>query len=510
MEQQRKYFVLFFLLVLTGTLAGQEQEISALKTKLSADKPDTNMVNHLSSLGRIYMYSNPDTSMIIGARALTIAQQTGWKKGIADALGNLGIYSYFRSDLPKALDYYQQALLIDQELNDKAGMAKRYGNIGLVYKSEADYPRALDFYLKALKLDEQFNDDYGLAADLDNIGIVYEEQGEYQKALDYYFRALKIDRKMNDQFGTASDLANIGVVYKNLGQNKNTTSTQRNQAQNWAIENCKEALMIADKNGFRQVESNALNVLGSIYKDQNEFSRSLELYQKATRIDEELGDKAGVTANYGNIGALYIETKNFRGAFDCIYRALNLADSLGTKDQKKFMYLYLSQLYERSTIPLKDSLGGKILNMEGMRLRALHYFKSYSYLRDSIFGDENRKQLLKKELSYQYEKKQAEVKAEADKQAALAEEQRKKQNIILWSVVAVLLLVVAFSVFVYRALRESNKQKKMIELQREALEEKQKEILDSIHYAKRIQTSLLPTIRYIEKHLARLKDGRKK
>jgi len=35
--------------------------------------------------------------------------------------------------------------------------------------------------------------------------------------------------------------------------------------------------------------------------------------------------------------------------------------------------------------------------------------------------------------------------------------------------------------------------------QKELLEEKQKEILDSIRYAKRIQTSLLPTERYLDK-----------
>lgn len=35
-------------------------------------------------------------------------------------------------------------------------------------------------------------------------------------------------------------------------------------------------------------------------------------------------------------------------------------------------------------------------------------------------------------------------------------------------------------------------------------EEKQKEILDSIHYAKRIQQSLLPNEKYISKNLYRL------
>ncbi len=48
-------------------------------------------------------------------------------------------------------------------------------------------------------------------------------------------------------------------------------------------------------------------------------------------------------------------------------------------------------------------------------------------------------------------------------------------------------------------------QSRQIKKQKDLVEEKQKEILDSIHYAKRIQKSLLPTEKYIDKNLDRLK-----
>jgi hypothetical protein len=38
------------------------------------------------------------------------------------------------------------------------------------------------------------------------------------------------------------------------------------------------------------------------------------------------------------------------------------------------------------------------------------------------------------------------------------------------------------------------------------VDEKQKEILDSIHYAKRIQTALLPNEKYIDKTLTQLRN----
>ena len=48
-------------------------------------------------------------------------------------------------------------------------------------------------------------------------------------------------------------------------------------------------------------------------------------------------------------------------------------------------------------------------------------------------------------------------------------------------------------------------QKKEVELQKQIVDEHQKSIIDSITYARRIQQSLLPTEKYIEKNLNRLK-----
>jgi hypothetical protein len=78
-----------------------------------------------------------------------------------------------------------------------------------------------------------------------------------------------------------------------------------------------------------------------------------------------------------------------------------------------------------------------------------------------------------------------------------------------------LALVAIFAGFIFRALRITRKQKQIIEEQKLAvehqkaevetakhiIEEKNKDIMDSIHYAKRIQISLLPTEKYIERKL---------
>ncbi len=122
------------------------------------------------------------------------------------------------------------------------------------------------------------------------------------------------------------------------------------------------------------------------------------------------------------------------------------------------------------------------------------------------------------EAKYQNEKKQLQIES-LNSQNELKETRLSKQRttIILAVIVAILAGIGVLFIFlsnrkIKRAHTIIAKQKELVELakhkveiQKELIEEKQKEILDSIHYAKRIQNSLLTSQKYIHKHLERLK-----
>jgi flagellar basal body-associated protein FliL len=124
-------------------------------------------------------------------------------------------------------------------------------------------------------------------------------------------------------------------------------------------------------------------------------------------------------------------------------------------------------------------------------------------------------------MQFEFTKKEALAKAEQEKKDAFAAEEKKRQRFILLVVIAGLLIMVVFALFIYRSYKqkknanviiteqkeEVERQKELIEKKNKLVEEKQKEILDSIRYARRIQNSLLPTAKYIEKHLHKLKKN---
>jgi glycerol-3-phosphate O-acyltransferase len=87
----------------------------------------------------------------------------------------------------------------------------------------------------------------------------------------------------------------------------------------------------------------------------------------------------------------------------------------------------------------------------------------------------------------------------------------KSEKIQRYSLLAGLALLGIFALFIFNRFRVTAKQKKLIETQKEIVEkqkqiveEKQQEILDSIHYAKRIQSALITSEYYIQKELKKL------
>ena len=139
----------------------------------------------------------------------------------------------------------------------------------------------------------------------------------------------------------------------------------------------------------------------------------------------------------------------------------------------------------------------------------------FKLLTDSIFNSENSKQLGDMKTQFEVEKKEAELKikteAEQEKIKAIGNEEKKRQNTIIYSVTGLLLIVIIFSLFLFNRFRITRRQKAVIEEQKilvdkayGTLQEKNKEVMDSINYARRIQKALITSDKYIEKHINRL------
>ncbi|MBC7862547.1 MAG: tetratricopeptide repeat protein [Bacteroidia bacterium] len=506
----------YFFSVLLGMTAlicfAQQPKTDSLLALLKKEKQDTGRIILLNKISREeQLAGNYDTSLYYGKAALQLSlklnpQIISVKRCLAFSYANIGNAYRKKGDYDLGLEFYLKSLKIYEELNDKTQAAKCLGFIGIIYDNMGDYPKALGSYLKSLKIYEELNDKGGIARQSGNIGNIYHDQNNFEYALKYYFKALQMAEELGEKNIISAALSGIGNIYVK----------QDNYAK--ALEFELKALQLKEELGDREGVNIVLGNIGNVYSGMGNYENALVYFLKALKVAREIGDNHSIALHLANAGTNYELSKNFKQAEKILFEALALADSLGLKNFVKENYKFLSALYENTNIPLHDTIGGKLLTMEQTRLYSLIFHKRYISIRDTLFSEENKKELLRKEINYGFEKKELQQKAETAKQKVLNEEEKKKQRIIMFSVIGCLLVVVVFSVFLFNRFRIAKKQKnelgekaRIIAEQKlivdeafEKLREKNKEVMDSIYYARRIQRALITNEKYIERTLKKL------
>jgi serine phosphatase RsbU (regulator of sigma subunit)/uncharacterized protein HemY len=453
----------------------------SLLTLVKTDKEDTSKVIHLMQLCHANVnFGLYDTALRWGNEALQLAQRLDFKKGLASVYENIGAAYWYRSDYPKSLENWLNALKIHKELKNKENVAKMLGSIGGVYLGQADYSKALDYYLQALKSAEEIEDKNGIATDLSNIGSVYYFQKEFPQASNYYFKALKMAQELGDTRLQANTIGNIAEVYFD----------QKDYIK--ALDYDFKTLKLAEEFGYEDLKATVFGNLGSIYLNQKENSQALNYYLKAMTIAEKIKDKPTIANCLANLGSLYTSVSKFKEAESCFKKANAIYYSIGAYDGLRQAEESLSTLY--------DTLGDYD--------QAFAHYKKAIALRDTIFSQDQKKQLVQKQMNYEFDKKELAINAENEKQKAVAEEKGRRQKFIIYSIAWSLLVMLLFAGIVFRSLRTMRQQKKIIELkkietdsQKKIIEEKNKDITASINYAKHIQNALLREEEHISKHL---------
>lgn len=439
----------FFFLIFHGS--ARQSKTDSLLTLLQNDKEDTVKVIHSSRLCWVYWGSGRyDSAMLHGNAAIQLALKLNFQKGLAEAYNNTGLVHYSRGNYPQALDYFFNALKVHEQLLSQALKNSSPDQVKK-YKNET-------------------------ARNFGNIGLVYKSQEDNAKAQEYYLKALNLFEETGNKSKICAALGNMGSIFRD--------QEDYPKALDYYFRALKIAEELQDENGIGRLRGN----IGSIYFEKEEYANALTYFSDALRIAKQIGDKNRIPIWLGNIGILYSQQRKYPDAEKYLLESHKLYQDIDDRYGLMDVNKNLSKLYERT----------------GKYAKALSYYKIAMDLTDSLFSEEKNKEITRKEMNYEFEKKEAAAKAETDKQAAIAQAEKERQRMVLILVSCVLLLVLVFAAFIFRALSITRKQKQLIEDQKKMVDEKQKEILDSIHYARRIQTALLPPEVYIERSLGRL------
>jgi serine phosphatase RsbU (regulator of sigma subunit) len=360
---------------------------------------------------------------------------------------------------------------LKKELN--SDLKKRYleslagaiNNMGVIYQQNGDVGKAIKYFHKSLKYQEEIGDKYGTAMALNNIGAIYNNQGNINKALEYLLKSLTIREEIGSKKGIAQSLNNVGAMYYKLTDYPKSLSYYKKSLSLYEL--------INDKEGTAYSLSN----IGNVY-DKQKLPYGLSYHLRSLKIREEIGDKKGEAYALFNIGESYLEKGQINEAFKYANKSYIISSQMGYYDNIERSNLLLSRIYKKTK---NYKLGWEA-------------FEKFISLRDSTMNEKNKKIALDQDTKYKFEKEQAVRDAEYKKELELIEEKRQKQKIISFSIAGGLILVLIFSFIVVSKLKLTRKQNEIIEEQKQLVDIKNKEILDSITYAKRIQEAILPPI----------------
>lgn len=377
-------------------------------------------------------------------------------------------YDYFNSR--ERIENYISALNLSKKINFQNGIIKSSTLLITNLSHRQLYDVALEYcnnyidYLKLNRLDEELKKNYKLYATL------LSRQGKYLESLQYNYKALNYYLSKHDEIQYAIVLSNICLLHLN--------NKQADSAYFYGL----RAIDIFKKNNKQSELANSISALAEISFMKKDYVtartkalQSLEIYSNA-KI--ELGI---LNVNY-LIGNIDVEEKKYDSAIVRYTMTLDLLKKYSLPELKRDCYLSLSKCYA-------------VLKKTDLAYTNHVLFSAYN---DSVSDQRLKAKTLEMDAKYSITKKEGELR---EKELKIVS-QNKQRNFLVLGIVGILILL-GIS---YRSYQQKKKANQFISEQKRLVEEKQKEILDSIRYAKRIQQSLLPTQKYIDKTINKLKD----
>ncbi|MGZ3884683.1 MAG: tetratricopeptide repeat protein [Bacteroidia bacterium] len=389
---------------------------------------------------------------------------------ISDSLDKIGAHTLHYHYLDTLINKTHK---INRRLEAMAVMA-----MGNFYLGTGNNYSSLEMFRKALELYETDKNYNGLTNVYTNMGNTYFYSGELEKALLYYKKAISCNKKST---GSEKEIElRLANIYNNIGGVYCTKTdyvfgrTYLGLAMNiWAREG--DSLSI----GY------SYNNFARIFLDTKQLDSAIYYYKKALPLKMRFGSVLDKADAHEAIGAYYLEMKKPKEALAYFEKGLTFLDTTLPNRQLINCYMGCKNAFHE-------------MNDCGNELK---YFKLLNVARDSSNGRAQQANIARRELQFEFSKIHLADSIKTVQEIKLKDvklSEKKKESYFL---IIVLLLTFAALSLIYSRFKLTKKQKHIIEEQKLIVDEKNKEIIESINYAKRLQEAILPPLAHVKEVL---------
>lgn len=394
-----------------------------------------------------------------------------------------------------ALLYYKKILTTLNYNKTNELVAMCYLRMGTIYGHRSDLQNAFKNYMKLLECGELIKDTSKLISAWNNLGITLSQQRQYPQAIAYIKKSIEMSRQSHNYWQIMNSLVNIADMMGTVGKIDSSIIV------------LKEAESIAVEHHFEEEIPNILANLGNVYYGKAKISGDKKFFRVAAECAQEAIDRIlnmknpkiikddyrkDLAYSYGLKGAALAGLENYNEAEAVYQKAIAFYIEQQSMFDLSYLYFELTNVYMNANQNKKAAL----------------YLERYDSISKALYTKENTRAISDMQTKYETEKKDQQNQV-LKIENRLSAKTIKQQKIISYCIIIGLALSITFAYFIFKGLKKQKQansiisnQKKEVEKQKELVDEKQKEILDSIHYAKRIQNTLLAHKDFLNENLS--------
>jgi len=413
--------------------------IDSIKAVLSQELKDSTRVNTLLDLAANYYQIDPQEANRIANEAKNLAEASGYQSGVAFSHKALGMSYYFQGNWVDALVEWELALDVFKSIDDQNGISNMLNNLGAVHYNGGDDESALNFYLESLQIAEQSGDSLRTVTALMNISNIYlTKPKSADLAFDYYSRALPICKKLGDNDALGICATGLGEIFFRDTLNPKTKEQNRDSAL-YYFEKAVSALQDSRSGAL----ADAINSIGKVYAVRKEYDKAVSYQKDAFELAQGIDNPITMARILLSLANTFEARGDINKSIETFDKAKSLAEEIGALYEVEAAYQGLSDSY--SQVPDYQ--------------KAFEFSKLSLNLKDTLYNSEMDKRLQAQTLGYEIEQKQDQISLlEKDKKLKEVELERQKAIRNGTGIAGILLLILIAGLYNrYKFTRKTNK-----------------------------------------------------
>ena len=468
--------LLLAILLVCIELMGYSMNLDSLDQVIQSAPDDTSKISLYHKISWELKSSNTTKALEYALEGYALSKKTSNQKGMESCINNVGVIRAMQGDFDQSIKDFEENLALNKEMNSIEGEATAHNNLGLVYYYKGEFSQAVEHYIASLNIYDELDNENGKASAYNNLGLIYENKTDYDKSLHYQKKALEIRLQQEDTQSLAYSYANIGNIYY-LKEMRDTALVYFLKAEE----------LFLKINDLRSIGFLIGNI-GKIYENKEDYESALSYYTKGISLQEEIGDNYGKAINMLNVCEANSKLGNWQESIVFGLEGVKMAEEIGAKDILKQGYGALRHAYYKA----KDFEN------------AYKYSELFMEIKDSIFTEEKHEKIAELETKYDSEQKEKENEL-LRKDSALKDLRLDRSRIVNYGITGGLIICSLLGLFIFKGYSDKKKALTLLEVkneevvkQKDLIERKNNDILDSLNYAKRIQYAILPPKSFVD------------